>query len=354
MRRGNCLHVTRALVAILAALVVAPPAFAATPLAIRPAVPLDDRQMGGATEWWHVLAFDPGSRTHVRAVLTARPQADFRIEVIRRGAATVDLAGGAMALVAQSSPGVAMVGTSPPAGTPPPTASLAYVAGRYVVDARSGAGAAHLEVAPGRAGPTVGPWQLGPLQTAWNPPVFRPGTRLWSVPVATGTARGWVEVDGRRVSVVGWRAYHDHTWGQFSLAAPSWYHSDFAVVSPRPGEAWIVNGLQPGDGKYRPAPDDRRWRGVLVHATRGRVVTCAAHVARSGWLRQIDHGDGWTYLTPDRVKASCPRAGSFVFRPEGGFRGLDGFGIGQEVGGSKPTTDGTGWIAHAMPPVPNT
>jgi hypothetical protein len=24
------------------------------------------------------------------------------------------------------------------------------------------------------------------------------------------------------------------------------------------------------------------------------------------------------------------------------------------VGGSKPTAGGTGWIAHAMPPVPNT
>ena len=345
---------TRLLVAALAALVLAPLAHGATPLRVRPAVPADDASKPGATEWWHLLAFDPGSRTYVRVIFMARPWVDFRLEVIRGGAATIGIAGGAMAITPQSSPGVTMVGTSPPPGATPPRASLAYAGGRYVVDASSGANGAHLEIVPRRAGVTVGPWRLGPLQTAWNPPAFLPGTRTWSVPVATGTASGWVLVDGRRLALSGWRAYHDHTWGQFSLAAPSWYHSDFAVVSPRPGEAWILNGLQPGDGKYRPKPDDRRWQGVLVHATRNRVVSCIARVARSGWLEQTNHGDGWTYLTPDRVKASCARAGSFVFQPEGGFRGLDGFGIAQEVGGSKPTPGGTGWIAHAMPPVPNT
>jgi hypothetical protein len=346
--------VTRALVAVLAVLVLAPPATAVTPLAIRPAVPADDRQLGGATEWWHVLAFDTASHTFVRVLLIARPQADFRVEVLRRGAPTVVIAGGAMAIAPRSTPGVTMVGTSPPPGVDPPRASLTYSGGRYVVHASSGSGTAHVEVTPGRVGPTVGPWRLGPLQTAWNPPAFLPGTRSWSVPVATGTARGTVVVDGRRFAVNAWRAYHDHTWGQFSLAAPSWYHSDFAVVSPRPGEAWILNGLQPGDGMYRPEPDDRRWQGVLVHATRRGTVSCRARVARSSWVRNISHPDGWVYLLPNRVRASCAGAGSFLFRPEGGrFHGLDGFGVGQEVGSSQPAAGSTGWIAHAMPPVPN-
>lgn len=345
---------TRALVAVLVALVAVPLAHGAEPLKVRPAVPADDRSKPGATEWWHVLAFDPRSRTYVRVVFMSRPWVDFRLEVIERGTATVGIPGGAMAIAPQSTPGVTMVGISTPPPMTPPRASLVYAGGRYVVDATSGSNGAHLEIVPLRAGVTVGPWNLGPLQTAWNPPSFLPGTRMWSVPVATGTASGWVVVDGRRLTLSGWRAYHDHTWGQFSLAAPSWYHSDFAVVSPRPGEAWILNGLQPGDLKYRPEPDDRRWQGLLLHATRDRVVSCAARVTRSDWIRNIRQGDGWVYLTPDRVKASCARVGSFVFRPEGGFRGLDGFGIAQEVGGSKPTAGGTGWIAHAMPPVPNT
>jgi hypothetical protein len=175
---------------------------------------------------------------------------------------------------------------------------------------------------------------------------------MWSVPFATGSASGWIEVDGRRLSFRGWRAYHDHTWGQFSLAESNWVHSDAAVVSPRPGEAWILNGLEPSDGGYRTQPNDRLWQGALVHAIGGRLVTCSAHVRRSGWHKNMS--GGWFYLLPDRVRASCARTGSFVFTPEGGFRGVDGFGIAQEVGGSKPTRGGTGWIAHATPPIPNT
>jgi hypothetical protein len=171
------------------------------------------------------------------------------------------------------------------------------------------------------------------------------------VPVATGSAGGWVEVDGRRLSFRAWRAYHDHTWGQFSLAESNWVHSDFAVVSPRPGEAWIVNGLEPSDGAYRMEPNDHLWQGVLLHVVGRRLVACSAHVHRSGWHKNI--ASGWFYLLPDRVQASCGRGNSFTFAAEGGFRGVDGFGIAQEVGGSKPTRGGTGWIAHAMPPVPN-
>jgi hypothetical protein len=343
----------RALCVLLVALVVVPLASGSLPTAlkVRPAVPADDSSKPGATEWWQLLAFDPGSRTFVRAVLLAKPYANFRITVMKGTQASSVLAADGMAIVPQSGPGVTMVGTSPPPGIEPPRISLRYAGGRYVVEARSGAGAAHIEIAPRRAGPTVGPWKLGPHKTSWNPPAFVPGTRSWSVPVATGSATGWVEIDGRRLDFHGWRAYHDHTWGQFSLAESNWVHSDFAVVSPRAGEAWIVNGLEASDGKYRTEPNDRLWRGLLVHARGRSLATCSARVHRSGWLRNI--ADGWFYLLPDRVQAACGSGGSFVFRPRGGFRGVDGFGVAQEVGGSKPTAGGNGWIAHATPPVPN-
>jgi hypothetical protein len=348
--------VARALGTLLVVLAVVPVAsgsgpFAARPLKVRPAVPADDYSKPGATEWWQLLAFDPGSRTVVRAVFMSRPLTNFRITVLRRNEAASVLAGDGMAIVRQSSPGVAMVGTSPPPGAEPPRASLRYKGGSYVVEARSGAGAAHLEIFPKRAGPTVGPWQLGPHKTSWNPPAFVPGRRTWSAPVATGSASGWIEVDGRRLSFRRWRAYQDHTWGQFSLAESNWVHSDFAVVSPRAGEAWILNGLEASDGAYRTQPNDRLWQGVLVHARGKSLVTCSARVHRSRWTRNIS--SGWFYLLPDVVQAGCARAGSFAFRPAGGFRGVDGFGIAQEVGGSKPTRGGTGWIAHATPPVPN-
>jgi hypothetical protein len=347
--------VGRALVTVLLVLVVVPVASsglrAARALRVRPAVPADDYSKPAATEWWQALAFDPGSRTVVRAVFLSRPWGNFRVTVLRRNEAATVLAGDGMAVSRPSSPGVAMVGTSPPPGAEPPRASLRFTGGRYVVDARSGAGAAHIEIAPKRAGPTVGPWHLGRHQTGWNPPAFVPGSRTWSVPVATGSASGWVDIDGRRLSLRRWRAYQDHTWGQFSLAESNWVHSDFAVVSPRPGEAWILNGLEASDGKYRTQPNDRLWEGVLVHVREKRLVTCSARVHRSGWKKAIS--SGWFYLLPDRVQARCARAGSFAFRPDGGFRGVDGFGIAQEVGGSKPARGWTGWVAHATPPVPN-
>jgi hypothetical protein len=77
--------------------------------------------------------------------------------------------------------------------------------------------------------------------------------------------------------------------------------------------------------------------------------------ARSAWIRATNSGDGWIYYLPNQVRASCSRrTGSFAFRPDGGFRGVGGFGIAQEVSSSAPTPGGTGWIAHAMPPLPNT
>jgi hypothetical protein len=347
--------VRRAIVIVLAALIAVPLAHgfrrATSTLPVRRATPADEFPKQVATDWWHVLAFDPRSRTFVRAIFLAKPWGNFRVTVLRRGEAATVLSGDGMELVRQSAPGVAMVGTSPPPGAEPPRASLRYAAGRYLIDVTSGAGAAHLEIVPRRAGPTVGPWRLGPHKTSWNPPAFVPGTRTWSVPVATGSATGWVEIDHRRLTLRQWRAYHDHTWGQFSLAESNWVHSDFAIVGPRPDEAWILSGLEPSDGKYRTDPDDRLWQGVLVHARGNDLVTCQARVRRSGWLRNMS--DGWFYLLPDRVRADCTGAMSFVFAPEGGFRGVDGFGVAQEVGGSKPTRGGTGWIAHAMPPVPN-
>jgi hypothetical protein len=350
---------------MLVALVFAPFARTAAPLAVRPAVPaddspklpVDDLSMPRGTEWWHVLLFHPPSRSYVHVMAMSRPWGDFELSIIERRAVTMGISIRSMGVVPQSSPGVTMAGTATPPPTEPPRASISYTGGRYVVDVAAGVEGAHLEIVPQRVGPTVGPWRLAPLQTGWNPPSFIPGTRMWTVPVAAGTASGWVQADGRRLTLSGWRAYHDHTWGSFSLAAPSWYHSDFAVVSPRPGEAWILNGLQPGDNKYRPEPNDRGWQGVLVHATRSRVVTCAARVRRSGWVRATRISDGWHYHLPNRVQASCARAGSFVFRPAGGFRGLSllGFGLppAHEVGADTETPGGTGWIAHAMPPVPN-
>src|SRR5438105_1073007 len=95
---------------VLTLVVVVPLASGARPraLPVRRATPADEYPKRTATEWWQVLAFDPGSRRLVRALFISRPVTDFRVEVLRAGETTVGLAGGAMALTAQSQPGVAM------------------------------------------------------------------------------------------------------------------------------------------------------------------------------------------------------------------------------------------------------
>ena len=64
---------------------------------------------------------------------------------------------------------------------------------------------------------------------------------------------------------------------------------------------------------------------------------------------------------PLRVRASVPADDSpktsatqwwRVLAFEGKLHGLDGFGVGQEVGVNRAAHGGTGWFAHAMPPVP--
>src|SRR5262245_11575916 len=132
----------RVLALLLVALVVVPLASAgrsvdAKPLRVRAAVPADDSPKSAATQWWQVLASAPATRTTVQALFRWQPAAYFRVTVIPRGAASTVLGSDGMALVPQSRPGVAMVGTSPLPGREPPRASLAYSRGKYVVEARS-------------------------------------------------------------------------------------------------------------------------------------------------------------------------------------------------------------------------
>jgi hypothetical protein len=173
---------------------------------------------------------------------------------------------------------------------------------------------------------------------------------MWSVPVASGTATGWVDAEGHRLNLNGWRAYHDHTWGQFRPGTPSWVHSDFVVNIPRPGEAWIVNGLEPEEKGYRVKPDDSRWQGVLVHVNGTRVSTCRPRIARSGWTMYPNHVDGWDYWLPNKVSAQCGRS-SFSAEPERVPWGLTGFM--HAILGSTPIRGRSGWIEHATPVFPN-
>jgi len=176
----------------------------------------------------------------------------------------------------------------------------------------------------------------------------------WTVPVATGTVSGSIEADGHRVTLDGWRAYHDHVWGQFRRSSSSWTHWDFAIVTPRPGEAWIVNGLEPTDGRYFALPSDRRWQGVVVHATPRGLETCRARIVRRGWeSRSLNIGGwGWDYWLPTYVRVRCGSATVFVRPAARPWPFFDAFSGGALA--SSPLASGKGWIEHAVPVFPNT
>jgi hypothetical protein len=191
-------------------------------------------------------------------------------------------------LLPHHGPGVTIANL--PDNAPPQPNSLSYARGHYSVDLTLTV-RGHLTIVPGRAGVTVGPWHLGP-ERVFPGDYTVPGRMKWSVPVATGTVSGWLESDGRRIELHRWRAYQDHVWGQFRRSSTTWAHWDFVLKTPRPGEAWILNGLEPTKGGFETYPHDERWQGVLVHATPRGVAACQAKITRRGWL------GGWVQNTP--------------------------------------------------------
>jgi hypothetical protein len=208
----------------------------------------------------------------------------------------------------------------------------------------------------GRPGVTVGPWRLGLQVTYTNTPPWEHGSLTWSALVPAGRLDGWVEFESLRVDIRGWRGYLDHTWGRMHLYSTAYQHWDFGVTHPRPGESWILHGLEPRPGgPERPRtwtkPNDRLWQGVLVHATPRGVTTCRPRIARSGWFTtyRIGLGSGGPY--PAKVTATCGRKAITIRRWHADFRWNDEYRTQYWIG-SGPTPNRAGFIQHILPEDP--
>ena len=315
-------------------------------LPVRAARPADDVPLSGARweEDWRVLALDSASHSYAVVTFVAGPVPEMFITA-RSGAKTVSGSGEfAHGLLPHRGPGVTIANL--PDNAPPQPNSLSYARGRYSVDLTFPV-RGHLTIVPGRAGVTVGPWHLGP-ERVFPGDTIVPGRMNWSVPVATGTVTGWLESNGRRIMLDGWRAYQDHIWGRFRRSSTTWAHWDFVLKTSSRGEAWILNGLEPTNGGFETYPHDNRWQGVLVHVTRSGVAACQTRITRRGWI------GGWTNNTPwwvpTIVRARCKHLALGVKAPRpwpvGGFLG--------GVGGSAPLPEASGWIEHGVPQMPNT
>lgn len=124
------------------------------------------------------------------------------------------------------------------------------------------------------------------LPRPWMYAAPLPRTKLES-PLPDATFDGWVEIDGRRVELAGWRGMVGHNWGAQHAERWIWLHAvfagawlDLAVARARLGPAttpWIAAGALHHDGRRirlsgRPAvhatPTEARVRlaGLTIHA----------------------------------------------------------------------------------------
>jgi hypothetical protein len=322
------------------------------PATVRAARPADDvAHPGSLTEWWTVRAFD----THGDYVIVSffdRPEPLIEVR-IRDGAYADDLQVPGMVLQVQPHAGPGVTLATHPDNAPPEPSSLSYEHGAYVVNLGYPRAHGRLVLRPSRARVTAGPWTTGKEPVGSNDrPKWIPATRWWSVPAATGTVSGNIQLDSHRMSIAGWRGYHDHTWGMFRFTTTSWFHADFALVSPSASEAWLVYGLERGipyGAVYRYRGDDSLWRGLLVHVTTGGVNTCRARVRRSGWLTGQPPGEP-TYSVPRTIRASC---GGRALAVSPAFGGRMMFGtVMWEIRVDGTLARGTGWYEHTAPATP--
>lgn len=130
----------------------------------------------------------------------------------------------------------------------------------------------------------------------------------------------------------------------------AYQHWDFAGSHLRPGESWILNGLEPRPGEKRPGwdkPRDRLWQGVLVHVTRAGVAVCRPSIQRRRWF--YTYNAGATYGPyPARVTARSGAIKKSWRRWMADFRWGDEDWTQYTVGWG-PTPDRAGFIRRQVP-----
>ena len=184
-----------------------------TPIPGHIATPADDVMHPGSwVEWWYVLLMDPHSKRQFIAVISSAPApVVVGVMMYADGSHPISSTSG------QSPAG--FVPVAPPAddrrpGVRTSAGSISYVAARH---------AYHLLLSPGLLGSgyAADVWlDRQPLPGATGVIDLKQSGEWmgWTSPVATSMVDGWVQAPhGVRTSVTGWRGYHDHNWGHFTL-----------------------------------------------------------------------------------------------------------------------------------------
>ncbi|MDX6738323.1 hypothetical protein [Actinocorallia sp. A-T 12471] len=247
------------------------------------AEPSDDGpHPGSLTEWWYAHVIDPATRrTFIAMLFTAPvptglifwyPEKGRKLAVPALTATVTAKAGP----VVESSAG-----------------SLVHDAdaGMYRLRWHGGFAEADIWFTEAVPGVTGGPIEYDGGQTMY-----------WSAPVATSKAKGWLKPPGtrERISVDGWRGYHDHNWGRFNVVDQRYAGWEWGVSHEPDGSATLLGGVVKGDGT---------WQGVVGRATPEKTYGCMATLKLSDWKT---HG---LFTYPGTTNASCPS--SLLATPEG-------------------------------------
>lgn len=120
----------------------------------------------------------------------------------------------------------------------------------------------------------------------------------WTSPVATSETTGWAQMPGgQRIDLDGWRGYHDHNWGDFTMvdqAADGW---EWGVSHEPDGGASLLGGVVRRGGQ---------WTGsvVDVRPTGTRICTSST-LTMSDWTHGNTLLSGASYSLPGTITATC-------------------------------------------------
>jgi hypothetical protein len=129
-------------------------------------------------------------------------------------------------------------------------------------------------------------------------------TMYWSAPVATSHVTGWLQPPGSsRISVSGWRGYHDHNWGNFNVVDQRYSGWEWGVSHEPDGTATLLGGVVKGDGT---------WQGVVGRVTRRETYGCMSTIKLSKWRVS------GLFSYPETTTLTCP---SSLLATPGGLKG---------------------------------
>jgi hypothetical protein len=120
----------------------------------------------------------------------------------------------------------------------------------------------------------------------------------WTNPVATSTVHGWIQPPGgSRIKVDGWRGYHDHNWGHFTMVdsvADGW---QWAMAHEPDGGASVLGGLVRRGGE---------WTGAIVDVRKSGTRVCSSsEMHLSDWTNGFTPLDGLTFSVPRTTQVTC-------------------------------------------------